>query len=154
MQRIFANIWVQKEYNKIGLQQNICYNIYRGLVYWAKRIFLIQWWRERQRYSWQGNFLITEYIIKNDYQLRGGEGDIWSNKGYLLITGGWYMGYNRGGLAWGQLTNYAFVAQCSLHADYVGDHDDHNDEEKVNTGDYCQLCPKHTSCLSILYPTH
>ena len=38
--------WIQKEYNKViddnrgqiyGLQQNICYNIYRGLVYWAKK---------------------------------------------------------------------------------------------------------------------
>ena len=64
------------------------------------------------------------------------------------------MGYNRGGLASGQLTNYAFVAQCSLHADYVGDHDDHNDEDEVSTGDNCQFCPKHTSYLSILYPTH
>ena len=38
--------WIQKEYNKItddnwgqiyGLQQNICYNIFRGLVYWTKK---------------------------------------------------------------------------------------------------------------------
>ena len=88
---------IQKEYNKIiddnrGLQQNICCNIfYKGLVYWAKRIFLIQWWRERKRYSWQGYLLITgsyyKYLIKNDYRLRGGAGDIWSNKGYLLIKG-------------------------------------------------------------------
>ena len=77
--------------------------------------------------------------------------DTWSKIGYLLITGGWYMGYNRGGLAWGQLTNYAFVAQCSLHADYVGDHDDHYDEDEVSTGDYCQLCPwiPHTWILHI-----
>ena len=86
--------------------------------------------------------MITDY---------GEGGDIWSKIGYLLITGGWYMGYNRGGLAWGQLTNYAFVAQCSLHADYVGDHDDHNDEDEVSTGDYCQLCPwiPHTWILHI-----
>ena len=111
-------------------------------MYWAKNDIFDTIVTGKTKVFLAGIFAdYRELIIKNDYWLRGGEGDIWSKIGYLLITGGWYMGYNRGGLAWGQLTNYAFVAQCSLHADYVGDHDDHYDEDEVSTGDYCQLCP-------------
>ena len=53
---------------KYGLQQNICYNIYRGLVYWAKNDIFDTIVTGKTKVFLAGIFAdYRELIIKNDY---------------------------------------------------------------------------------------